>query len=94
MLNTDTLSNDSCKELLTILSYSSLEIQDSIPDEIYQKLTFSAADSKKNVYINKNKPLYEQNISHEALDMFALLYFNYVANDIEKEEILSSWNNN
>ena len=85
------LNNDIAKEVLTIIYYSDKEIQDNIPDDILKKLTILAADSNKDVYIEKDKNLNEQNLSEESLDYFSALYYLYVANSEEKDKILSSW---
>lgn len=85
------LNNDIAKEVLTIIYYSDKEIQDNIPDDVLKKLTILAADSNKNVYIEKDKSLNEQNLSKESLDYFSALYYLYVANSEEKDKILSSW---
>ncbi len=85
------LNNDIAKEVLTIIYYSDKEIQDNIPDDVLKKLTILAADSNKDVYIEKDKSLNEQNLSKESLDYFSALYYLYVANSEEKDKILSSW---
>lgn len=85
------INNDIAKEVLTIIYYSDKEIQDNIPDDVLKKLTILAADSNKDVYIEKDKSLNEQNLSKESLDYFSALYYLYVANSEEKDKILSSW---
>ena len=92
-MNIQSLDNDTCKELLTLISYSDQDIQDKIPQEIYAYLMNKAADSNKEVLIDVSKPLEDQNLSEQVLDLFSLLYFNYVATDIEKNNLLNILNN-
>ena len=92
-MNIQSLDNDTCKELLTLISYSDQDIQDKIPQEIYAYLMNKAADSNKEVLIDVSKSLEDQNLSEQVLDLFSLLYFNYVATDIEKNNLLNILNN-
>ena len=85
------LSNDIAKEVLTVLFYSSKEIQDAIPEDFVKKLTSLAADSDIEVNLKKDVPLSKQELSEDALDVFAIIYCLYVANDQEREKILSQW---
>ena len=93
LMNIQELNNDVCKELLTILSYSNQDIQDKIPQDIYTTLINKSADSNKEVLIDKTKSLNEQDISEQALDLFSILYYNYIANDFEKNNLLNILNN-
>ena len=92
-MDIQSLDNDMCKELLILISYSNQDIQEKIPKEVYLHLMDKAADSNKEVLIDVSKSLDEQNISEEVLDLFSLLYFNYVATDIEKNNLLNILNN-
>ncbi|MBQ8234098.1 MAG: hypothetical protein IJZ36_00765 [Bacilli bacterium] len=90
-MNQELLGNDVAKEVLTILLNCSRYIEEKIPEQILKNLIDIAADSNIEVHLDKNKSLQEQSLSSEALDTFALLYYIYVANDKEKEEILRNW---
>jgi len=85
------LNNDIAKEVLTIILNCATYIQEQIPEEFLKKLTDLAADSYLEVHLDKNKSLQEQNLSSDALDTFALLYYMYVSKDDEKKEIVYNW---
>lgn len=93
-MDPELLSNDVAKEVLTIILNSSIYIEEKIPEDFLKKLIDLAADSSIEVHLDKNKNLQEQNLSAEALDTFALLYYIYVAKDREKDEILDKWGTN
>ncbi len=86
--------NDICKEVLTILAFLNGELIEKIPTKVFQKLTELAAESKCSYYISTKKNLNEQNISEESKDLIALLYYNYMADENEKNELLKIWNEN
>ena len=94
MINPEQLGNDISKEVLLIILNSSEEIQKKIPSDLINKLTTLAADSTKNINFIKGKRLDEQNISKESLDIFAVLYYYYVADNEEKKELISKWKEN
>lgn len=91
MMNTKEIDKDIAKEILTIILYTSREIQDKIPEKVIKELTNLAADSKKEIYLEKNKIIYEQPISKEALDYFSVIYCLYVADIKEKDDIINKW---
>lgn len=86
--------NDVCKEVLTILAYFNVELIEKIPDKVFKKLKEQAKDSKADFYIDTEKSLDEQNISEECKDLIALLYYNYVADEHEKNQLSEIWNKN
>lgn len=86
--------NDVCKEVLTILAYFNEELIEKIPDKVLKKLTELSKDSKVDFYIDSEKNLDYQNISEEGKNLIALLYYNYIANEDEKKQILKSWDEN
>lgn len=90
-MNEMLLNKDVAKEVLTIILYSDTYVQEKIPEDFMKKLTDLAAESDLEVHIVRNKSLKEQRLSSEALDMFALLYYLYVAEIEEKDQILSQW---
>lgn len=53
-----------------------------------------AADSEADFYIDAEKSLNEQDISEESKDLISLIYYNYIADENEKREILKSWDFN
>lgn len=87
-------NNDVFKETLTILAFFDNDLLEKIPTKVLKKLNDLAANSKAEFFIDKKKSLYEQNISEEAKDLIALLYYNYIAERNEKNDILKSWNDN
>lgn len=93
-MNVEALDSNVAKEVLTILMFSDKYIQDCVPDSTYYKLSSVAADSDKEVILYKDRKLKEQNVSSDALDVYSLIYYLYVATGDEKDEILSSWKMN
>ena len=53
-----------------------------------------AENSCKIVEIDKNKKLNEQNILKETKDIISILYYEYIADSEEKQEILEIWKEN
>lgn len=53
-----------------------------------------AETSRITVNIDRYKKLEEQEISEDCKDLISLIYYNYVANGNDKEEILKCWNKN
>ena len=85
---------DTIKECLTILSFCENSLIDKIPKEVIKNLTDIAADSEQDFYVEESKSLLEQKISPECRDMLGLMYFMYVADDNEKDELLNTWAKN
>lgn len=86
--------NDICKEVLTVLSCFSNDLIEKIPNKFLKKLSELAADSKADFYIDTEKNLSEQNISEESKDLISLIYYNFIADKDEKNELLKIWNEN
>lgn len=86
--------NDISKETLTYLAFFDSSMIKKIPDYIIEKLCEEAADSKKDFYIETGKKFEEQKISEKSKDLIALIYYDYIAEEKEKEEILEQWNLN
>lgn len=86
--------NDISKETLTFLSFFDSNIIKKIPDNLFSKLCNLAADSKKDFYIDKNKKFKDQKISEECKDLLSLIYYDYIAEEDEKKEILEKWSMN
>lgn len=86
--------SDISKETLTYLAFFDNEMIEKIPGYVISKLTKEAADSKLDFYINTNKKFEEQEISEKSKDLISLIYYEYIANEDEKKEILNKWNIN
>lgn len=83
--------SDVSKETLTFLAFFSNEMIDKIPAHIITKLCEQAADSNLDFYIDAKKTFEEQNISEKSKDLISLIYYDYIAEVNEKEEILKQW---
>ena len=86
--------SDISKETLTFLAFFDNKMIEKIPDEIITKLCEEAADSKLDFYIDSSKSFKEQKISEKTKDLISLIYYDYIAEDEEKKEILDQWNFN
>ena len=86
----DILNSDLAKEILTILPYLDTSFVNNIPSNLLAKITDLAADSTKEIYIQKGKKLNAQNLSEECKNWLALLYFEF-ASITEKNEIINNW---
>lgn len=86
--------SDISKETLTYLAFFDNEMIKKIPGYIISKLCEEAANSKLDFYIEPNKKFEEQKISEKSKDLISLIYYEYIANDSEKKEILSKWDIN
>lgn len=86
--------NDISKETLTFLAFFDNKMIEKIPSYIITKLCEEAADSKLDFYINPNKSFKEQEISEKSKDLISLIYYEYIAEEKEKKEILKQWDLN
>lgn len=86
--------SDISKETLTFLSYFNNKLIEKIPSYIIVKLCEEAADSKLDFYVDINKSFEEQSISEKSKDLISLIYYEYIADEVEKKEILEQWNLN
>lgn len=82
------------KEFLTYMSYFDNSIIERLPDSFLRQLMLIAADSKKNYFVEKDKKLYEQNISDKCLDLISSVYLLFVSSEEEKEFLLNQMANN
>ena len=87
----DRLDVDLAKETLITLSYLNPSILKQIPKNLYQKITSLAALSKKDYYVDIEKPLEEQEISEDCKDLISIIYYLYVADDDEKRNLWNQW---
>ena len=90
----DAMMNDTAKETIEILNYCNPVFLSKIPSIVLTDLKKLAETSNKIVKIDKTKKLVEQNILEESKDFISLLYYNYIADEEEKEEILKIWKEN
>ena len=86
--------SDISKETLTFLAFFDNKLIEKIPTHIISKLCEEAADSKLDFYIDTTKSFHEQNISEKSKDLISLIYYDYIAEEDEKKEILNQWNLN
>ena len=86
--------NDIAKETIEILKYFDPKFVSKIPIKILNTLEQLASSSNKKVMINKSKKLKEQIILEETKDFIAFLYYDYLATEVEKKEILKIWKKN
>lgn len=82
------------KEFLTYMSYFDNSIIERLPDSFLRQIMLIAADSKKNYFVDKDKKLYEQNISDECLDLISAVYLLFVSNEEEKNILLKQISDN
>lgn len=85
---------DLYKEVITVLSYFNKDIIKKIPTNVFSNLVEMAADSKIEVSIDVTKGLEAQDISQECKDMISLIYYNYIADNDEKKELIKIWAEN
>ena len=86
--------SDISKETLTFLAFFENDMIEKIPAKVITRLCEEAADSDLDFYINPNKSFNEQQISEKSKDLISLIYYDYIAEEDEKEEILKQWNLN
>lgn len=86
--------NDVAKETVMVLKYFEENFTSKIPSKFILLLNRLAQESNIDVYIDKGKKLNEQNISEECKDLISLMYYSYIADETEKEEIGKIWRQN
>lgn len=85
---------DIYKEVFMVLSNLNSQLVNKIPQKVFSKLVELAADSTKQVVIDVTKPINEQDISEESKDIISLIYYNCIADETEKRELIEIWNYN
>jgi len=79
-------------ETLCILEHCDKSFVNRIPDKILNILkNIESNASTKNIKVHKNKKIDEQDISEDTKNFIALLYYNYVAKEKERKDILNIW---
>ena len=86
--------SDISKETLTFLAFFDNKMLEKIPAQVITKLCEEAADSEMDFYIDVNKNFNEQQISEKSKDLISLIYYDYIAEEDEKKELLKQWNIN
>lgn len=81
-------------EVLTVLEYVDYELREEIPISIYNYLKELAYKSNYNFEFDENKSLREQNISEQSKDFLSLIYYSYIAENSEKQQLEDIWKEN
>lgn len=89
-MNLDNVHKDVAKELFTVLSYCDDSFIKNIPEYIFDKINQLSADSLKEVYVDRNKNLMEQDVSDDCKELLAELYFIYMTDSTAKKGKLES----
>lgn len=85
---------DVALETLEVLKYFNTEFTNGIAESFLNSMKELAKKSKLEVKIDTNKKLIDQNISEETKDIISLVYYNYFADDKEKNKIIKIWKEN
>lgn len=74
-----------CKEVFICLKYVDEDLLHLIPIELY---TMIVSNMDKDYYFNydNNKKIYEQDLLEETENLLGYIFYNYWANESEKEE--------
>ena len=86
--------NDVAKEIVEVLKYFDSKFVSKIPIKFLDTLNELAKQSNLVINIDKDKKLKDQNISEETKDLLSLIYYDYIATDEEKNEIIKIWSEN
>ena len=93
MENIETIE-DISKETHTFLCFLDSKMIEKIAVTDKKKLCEEAAESKQDFYIDVNENFANQKISEKSKDLIALIYYEYIADEDEKKELLNQWNIN
>lgn len=86
--------SDIAKETLYTLNYFEPNFISKIPEKVINGIKELAQTSSIIVKIDKSKKLKEQNISEGCKDFISLIYYDYIATEEEKKELIKIWNKN
>lgn len=86
--------SDISKEVLTFLAFFDNAMIEKIPAHTIAKLCEFAADSNLDFYIDITKGFEEQEISEKSKDLISYIYYDYIAEESEKQDILKQWDLN
>ncbi len=85
---------DIAKETMEILKYFDKDFTSKISKNFISLLEKLAEKSKKEIKVDLDKKLSEQEISEESKDLISLIYYSYFADKDEKEKLLKIWTEN
>ena len=86
--------NNIANETLVVIEHFEFNLIKQIPQRVINYLKELAIQSKKKYKIDVNKSLTNQDISEQSKDLISYIYYNYIANEEEKKEILKKWDKN
>lgn len=73
-----------CKEVFVCLKYIDEKLFHLIPIELYTDI-ISNMDMDYYFHYDNNKKIYEQDLLEETVNLLGYIYYNYWANESEKE---------
>lgn len=82
---------NTAKEFLTFAEYFDDELIDCLPDDLVRGITDLAADSFLNYRVDANRPLLEQKITEECMNLLRTFYFLYRADYNQQAVLLKKW---
>ena len=82
---------DVAKEVFVVLSYFDNQFIEKIPKDVLLEITDMASESNKEIYVEANKSLNEQNISLDSKEAIGILYFLYVMDDLQRDDTIKVW---
>lgn len=85
---------DVANQTYIIISNFEKTFIEKIPQRVISVLKELSEKSDKNFEIKEGKSLMEQEISEETKDLLSYIYFNCVATEDQKKELLKIWNEN
>lgn len=82
---------DVAKEVFVVLSYFDNQFIEKIPKDVLLEITDMASESNKEIYVEANKSLNEQNVSLDCKEAIGILYFLYVMDDLQRDDTIKVW---
>ena len=77
--------NKACKELYICLKNIDDELFQKIPNELFAEI-IKNMDADYYFHYDSNKKIYEQNMLEETKNLIGYIYYNYWANEQEKND--------
>lgn len=84
------IDKDTALELITVLAFCDNYFINKIPNNLLIKINDIAADSNKNIYLDENKKLVEQDITYKSKDLISIIYSMFVK-DSSIDDTLNIW---
>lgn len=78
--------NKACKEFYICLKHIDYTMYEKIPAK-FLKGIIENMDQDYDFYYDENKKIYEQNLLEETKNLMGYIYYNYWANEQEKEAL-------